>query len=166
MKGVFKDRARDTGILVIQWNERVPRRDRYVERDLGIADLRLSKRILSLELATVETREALKSSASIAFSLQPLIENLENRKGALDQLCNRRCAFHVQDRERTARGREALGQSGRRRMVPDGKILQSAVAVKTNAPCANSSDRHGNLRGVYSTVGSLRAGTKQFFGGI
>ena len=60
VKGVFQDRARDPGILVVQRNEGIPRGDRYLRRNGRIADLSFSEWKLTFEFALLKARKSFK----------------------------------------------------------------------------------------------------------
>src|SRR5258708_824079 len=114
-----------------------------------------SKRIFPFENTFLKAREAFESAFVISCALQPLVVNLESRERSLYEFGDRRRAFDVKNCERSPGGFEALGQRAGRWMIPDGKILQSPVAVHANAACADSAQGHGDLRSTLAAESAL-----------
>jgi hypothetical protein len=60
-------------------------------------------------------------------------------------------------------GSVALWQGGCCGMIPDGEILQTTVAIKTNTAGSDSSERHRDLGCSVAGKGALGAALEEFF---
>jgi hypothetical protein len=69
----------------------------------------------------------------------------------------------MQNGESSFGGSVALWQGGRCGMIPDGEILQTAVAVKTDAAGPNSSEWHRDLGGSVTAEGALGTALEELF---
>src|SRR5713226_7293150 len=97
-----------------------------------------SERIFPSEDAFFKARQSFEPSAAVALSLESLVINFQNRERSLDKFGNGRSPPNMQNRKSSFRGSVPLWQGGCCGMIPDGEILQTAVAVKTNAAGPNS----------------------------
>jgi hypothetical protein len=105
----------------------------------------------------LKARESFESSAAVSLSLEPLVVNLENRERSLDKFGDWRSPLDVEDGERSLGGSEAVGQSCRGRMIPNRKILQTAVPIQADAAGSDSSQWHRDLGGFVAGESALRS---------
>ena len=69
----------------------------------------------------------------------------------------------MQNGKRSFGGSVALGQGGCCGMIPYGEILQTTIAIKTDAAGPNSSDWHRDLGGPVAAEGALGTALEEFF---
>ena len=163
MQRVFKDGARDAGVLVVKGDERIPGDERDVERNRWIGESDFSEGKFSAEIAFCESWETLKSTATKPLALQALVEDLECREGAFNEPCDWRSTLDVDNCERSLWRVGSKSRGKRCRLGPglNRKVLQPSIAVETDAARADATDGHRYLRGSVAVEGALRAGLKE-----
>ena len=163
MKRVLQDGAGYSGVLVIQGDKRIPSAQVHLQRNGRVADLGFSEWIFPFEYAFLKTRQAFEPSAAVSLSLKSLVIDLQNREWSFDKFGNGRSALNMQNGKTSLGGSVALRQGSCRGMIPDGKILQTAVTIKTNTASPDSSQGHRDLgRSVASEV-ALGSVVEEFF---
>src|SRR6185437_9348267 len=151
VKRVLQKGAWNSRVLVIQWNKRIPCTHGDFHRNCGIGERDLANRIFPAKFALRKSRETLEPSAPVAFTLEPLIVDLECRERTFHQPGNSRCTLDMKNCKSRFRTRKSFRQRGGRRMIPDREVLQAAISVQTNAAGTNSAHRHRDLRGSLPT---------------
>jgi hypothetical protein len=128
---VFQNDARNSGVLIVQWDEWIPSLESYFERNIRIAELHFSERVFSLEHGFSKARKPLETATPHSLPLEALIENLEDWKGSFNEFGGAGRPFDVQNGKGRLRrvGSEASRQSTRLWAATDGKILQPTVTV-------------------------------------
>src|ERR1700722_17740432 len=163
MKRVLQDGAGDPRVLVIQRNKRIPGGQRHLQGNGRVADLGLSERILPLENAFFKAREPFEPAAAVSFSLQSLVINLQNRERSLHKFGGGRGSLNMKNGKSSLGRCEALWQRACGRTIPDGEILQAAIAGKTNATSSDSAQWHRDWSGLVAAESSLRTTPEKFF---
>jgi hypothetical protein len=163
MKRVLQDGAGDPRVLVIQRNKRIPGGQSHLQGNGRVADLGLSERILPLENAFFKAREPFEPSAAVSLSLQSLVINLQNRERSLHKFGDGRGSLNMKNGKSSLGRCEALRQRACCWTIPDGEILQAAIAVKTDATSPDPSQWHRDLSCLVAAESSLRTTSEKFF---
>ena len=147
-KRVAQDRGGNSGRRFVSGDERAPADELHVDRDLRIGESDGAKRIASLERTLGKAWQTLLAAFSIALRLERLIVELLRGQRPLDEPGEGILALDVKQGERAIVVAVTVGQCRNGRFVSNREILEAAVAVQADIPCADASEGHGDLKQV------------------